>query len=62
MSEKRYEAQRLHAYPIGTDTAYGVWDFQNAAFIRFDGRTWSSWDAAKAVITAARLNAGKGIE
>lgn len=58
----RYEAQRLHAFPIGTDTAHGIWDFDIKGFIRLDGRTWSTWDAAKAETTAARLNAGKGIE
>lgn len=57
----RYEAQRLHSFPMGTDTAHGVWDFETGGFIRLDGRTWSTWDAGKAEAAAGRLNAGKGL-
>lgn len=58
----RYEAHRLFDFPIGNDTAHGVWDHQNQAFIRLDNRTWNTWDAGKAEAAAVRLNAGKGLE
>lgn len=58
----RYQAQRLYAMPMGTDTAHGIWDFDNADYIRLEGYVWSTWDAAHAEATAARLNAGKGLE
>lgn len=57
----RYEAQPLHNFPIGSGTAHGVWDFQNGAFIRVDGRTWSTWEAPRAIAQASSLNAGKGL-
>lgn len=58
---KRYEPRRLYGMPCGSDTAHGVWDFHISGFIRVDGRTWSSWNAADAVTVAASLNAGKGL-
>jgi hypothetical protein len=59
---KRYEAQRLHSFPCGSDTAHGIWDFHSGGFIRLDGQVWNTWDAGEAAAAAKRLNNGEGLD